>query len=132
MPVRASGSLEIYAWKDGRTVTFRGRVRAYGERYRIDFGTNHQGWNEQRALAELERIYAQIARGTWEPPQDAMPRGDQLDAAETVHVTLSRWWANREHQLKPGTRDDYRWRMRHILRHLAATPTADLDARADR
>ena len=34
MAPRASGAIETHAWRDGRTVTIRGRVRAYGRRYR--------------------------------------------------------------------------------------------------
>jgi hypothetical protein len=52
----ARGTLETYKWKDGRTVTYRARVRAYGRRYRLDFGTNHQGWagaGSRRAGANL-------------------------------------------------------------------------------
>ena len=37
----ATGTIETHEWRDGRTVTVRVRLRAYGRRYRIDFGTNH-------------------------------------------------------------------------------------------
>src|SRR4051794_36165213 len=54
MPPRASGAIETHAWRDGRTVTIRARVRVYGRRYRIDFGTNHEGWSVERARVELD------------------------------------------------------------------------------
>ena len=127
MPRQATGTVETHQWRDGRTVTFRARFRAYGRRWRIDFGTNHAGWNEERARVELERIMGQVERGTWEPPSPAAPI--ELDRDETLHVTASRWWQRRESELAGNTRLDYRWRLDHILRHLARTPTAELDAR---
>jgi hypothetical protein len=42
----------------------RARLRAYGRRYRIDFGTNHEGWSVERARVELDRILQQVERGT--------------------------------------------------------------------
>jgi integrase len=127
MPRQATGSIETHRWRDGRTLTFRARFRAYGRRWRIDFGTNHEGWNEERARVELERIMGQVARGTWEPPSPAAPV--ELDRDETLHVTASRWWQRRERELAENTRLDYRWRLDHILRHLARTQTAEIDAR---
>jgi hypothetical protein len=56
MARRATGAIDTHAWRDGRTVTVRARLRAYGRRYRIDFGTNHEGWNVERARVELDRI----------------------------------------------------------------------------
>jgi len=67
MARRATGAIETHAWRDGRTVTVRARLRAYGRRYRIDFGTNHEGWSIERARVELDRILQQVERGTWEP-----------------------------------------------------------------
>lgn len=127
MPRQATGSIETHKWRDGRTVTFRARFRAYGRRWRIDFGTNHGGWNEERARVELERIMGQVARGTWEPPAPEAPA--EFDHDETLHVTASRWWQRRESELAENTTLDYRWRLDHLLRHLARTPTAGIDAR---
>jgi integrase len=47
-----------------------------------------------------------------------------------VHVTLSRWWERRSHELAEPTCADYRWRIDHILRHVATVPTCELDAKA--
>jgi integrase len=128
MPRQASGAIETHAWRDGRTVTIRARVRAYGRRYRIDFGTNHEGWSVERARVELDRILQQIERGTWEPPSRDDSASAALDAAETIHVTASRWWQRRKAELAANTRLDYRWRLDHVLRHLARETTAELDA----
>src|SRR5215208_7289523 len=88
MPRPRTGSIESYQWKDGRTVTWRLRVRDRGRRHRVDLGTNHEGWNAERARAELERIMGQIERGTWRAPRAAAGP----DPNETVHLTASRWW----------------------------------------
>jgi integrase len=128
MAPRASGAIETHNWRDGRTVTIRARVRAYGRRYRVDFGTNHEGWSVERARVELDRILQQVERGTWEPPSSSNGSTNTVDAQETVHVTASRWWQRRKGELAPNTRLDYRWRLDHVLRHLAHDTTAELDA----
>jgi hypothetical protein len=110
MARRATGTIETHAWRDGRTVTVRARVRAYGRRHRIDFGTNHEGWSVERARVELDRILQQIERGTWEPPGRAEESASALDGEESVHVTASRWWQRRKAELAPNTRLDYKWR----------------------
>jgi integrase len=108
-------------------VTVRARLRAYGRRYRIDFGTNHEGWSVERARVELDRILQQVERGTWEPPSRTPKATTQLDGDETVHVTASRWWQRRKAELAPNTRLDYTWRLDYVLRCLARAPTAQLD-----
>ena len=55
MAPRASGAIETHARRDGRTVTIRARVRAYGRRYRIDFGTT------TRAGASSEHVSSSTA-----------------------------------------------------------------------
>ena len=111
MAPRATGAIETHAWRDGRTITVRARLRAYGRRYRIDFGTNHEGWSVERARVELDRILQQVERGTWEPPSRSPEATAELDGDETVHVTASRWWQRRKVELAPNTRLDYKWRL---------------------
>ena len=123
MPRPRTGSIESYEWTDGRTVTWRLRVRDRGRRYRVDLGTNHEGWNRDRARAELERIMGQIERGTWRPPRVATGP----DVYETVHLTASRWWQRKEGELRPNARADYRWRLDYVLAELARHPTAEID-----
>jgi integrase len=127
MARKASGAIETHTWRDGRTVTVRARVRAYGRRYRIDFGTNHEGWSVERARVELDRILQQIERGTWEPPGRSEEPTTTLDGDENVHVTTSRWWQRRKAELATNTRLDYRWRLDYVLRFLARETTAQLD-----
>jgi hypothetical protein len=120
---RATGAIETHAWRDGRTVTVRARLRAYGRRYRIDFGTNHEGWSVERARVQLDRILQQ-ERGTWEPPSRSPEATTELEGDEMVHVTASRWWQRRKAELAPNTRLDYKWRLDYVLRYLARATTA--------
>jgi hypothetical protein len=127
MARRATGTIETHPWRDGRTVTVRARLRAYGRRYRIDFGTNHEGWSVERARVELDRILQQVERGTWEPPGRSREPASTLDGDETVHVTASRWWQRRNAELARNTRLDYKWRLDYVLRYLAREITAQVD-----
>ena len=119
MPRSPTGAVETHRWEDRRTVTFRARVRAYGRQWRITFGTNHEGWNEDRARVELDIILEKIKRGTWEPPSKRRVERDDLDRHETVRVTAYRWWQRRRAELAPNTRLDYRWRLAHLVRQSA-------------
>lgn len=131
VPQQPRGSIETYRWADGRTVTIRARVRAYGRRYRIDFGTNHEGWSEERARVELEKkILPQIERGTWEPPVTAPAAApDEPGADETFHVFASRWWQEKAPTLAENTRADYRWRLDYLLAHFHKLPVDGIDRR---
>src|SRR5512144_2063423 len=95
MPRRATGRMETHEWADGRTVTFRLKLRPYGKRYTISLGTNHEGWSLERARVELEQIMRQIERGTWEPPTRREDSASDLDHGETLRVTAYRWWQRR-------------------------------------
>ena len=52
MPRPNTGQVFEKRWADGETVSYGARVRAYGRREKVTFGTNKQGWNRTRA--ELE------------------------------------------------------------------------------
>jgi hypothetical protein len=128
MPRSATGTIETHRWKDGRTITYRLRVRAYGRRWRIDLGTNHEGWNEDRAQVELDHINQQIARGTWQPPATNEPAELEPEVEiEALMFTASRWWQRRKPQLAESTRADYEWRLSHILTTLKDDVTSEID-----
>ena len=129
MPRRATGRIEPHEWADGRTVTFRLKVRAEGRRYTITLGANHAGWSTERAQVELEQIMAQIERGTWQPPKKKAADATDLDRDETLRVTAYRWWQRRKSELASNTQLDYRWRLDHVVRYLGSAITAELDAR---
>jgi integrase len=128
VPNPATGTIETHEWADGRTVSFYLRVPYRGRRVRVDLGTNLEGWSEQRAQVELEKVMGQIERGTWTPPT-SRPRPQRIDASiETVTVTASRWWEKRRGDLAPTTRADYRWRLDYVLDYLGSEATADMVA----
>jgi integrase len=129
MPRPPTGTIETHPWNDGRTVTFRARVRAYGRQWRVHFGTNHEGWNEERARVEIDVILEKVRRGTWEPPVRRREERDELDPRETLRVTAYRWWQRRKTELAENTRLDYHWRLDHLVRHLGDEETAAIDAR---
>src|SRR3954453_7315755 len=83
MARRATGAIETHPWRDGRTVTVRARLRAYGRRYRIDFGTTHEGWSVEGGRVELHRILQQVERGRWGPPSRTPETTSALDGDET-------------------------------------------------
>jgi integrase len=114
VPKPATGTIEYHEWKDGRTVSWWLRVRAYGQRYRIDVGTNHEGWSEERARVELDQVNEQIERGTWKPPEPVLePR-----ESETLHVTASRLYQRKKAEgLEPKTDKDLKWRSQWLLRY---------------
>jgi integrase len=129
MPRRATGTVAPHRWADGRTITFRLKVRANGKRYTISLGTNHEGWSMERAQVELEQNMRQIERGTWEPPTKTEPAPNDLDRDEILRVTAYRWWQRRKTELAENTELDYKWRLDHALRHLGDDVTAEFDAR---
>jgi len=105
MPRRASG--QVIEPKDGRSWAIR--FRAYGKRRYVALGTADEGWNRQRAEAELRGVLADVERGIWQPYEPAC-------APETA----SDWLGDREPELRPKTIKSYRWLLSgHLLPHLA-------------
>lgn len=134
MPKERSGHIEPHPWKDGRTTSWRLTIRADGRRRKLTLGTNHEGWNEERAEVERDKILAQIRRGTWVAPEREIitappPNTDEPDGLETIHVTLSRWWRGKKNEVSENTRKDYRWRLDLLLAFRPETPTAEIDER---
>lgn len=126
MPRPATGTIEHHDWKDGRTASWYLRVRFNGERCRVDLGTNHEGWNEERAQVELDRVNGQIERGTWEPPAPMV----EPESAETLHVTASRLYRRKVAEgLGPKTEVDYEWRLSYLLKYQPHVVTESIDVR---
>ncbi len=97
----AGGQVTERAWADGETTTFGARIYAYGERHRLVFGTNAQGWNRRRAEIEIELIQRQVLHSTWEPRsraiKEASARGKPL--TETVTTKSGRTYRRRKRAL---------------------------------
>jgi integrase len=86
-----------------------------------------------RDLVERDEILQQIARGTWRPPSSSSaPRVTQsagsVDQEETIHETLSRWWAGKRPDISDGTAEDYEWRLGLLLGFDPEQRTADIGA----
>ena len=128
VPREAKGEAEEHPWKDGRTISFRLRVPFKGRKVRLTLGTNHEGWNRERADVELERILGLIERGNWEPPP-RRAESQEGDDAETLRMTATRVYKRKwkEHPAEK-TRADLKWRFSYILSHKAGTPTGEIDA----
>ncbi len=115
------GEVTEHLWKDGETVSYGVRVRAYGKRYRLPLGDSRRGWNRTRAEIELERIEQQIQRGTWVPPEPrATARRPQRDERLDGHQPFGPFArkvvdAKKTHGLADATVEDLEWRLRYLL-----------------
>jgi integrase len=98
----------------GRRRSWAVRFKAYGKRHFVTLGRPEDGWNRQRADAELRHILADAERGIWKPydppaiqiPQE-MPVFEEF-AAEWLAINSSGWrdftlahynWALKSHLL---------------------------------
>lgn len=89
------------------------RFTAYGKRRFVTLGRPEDGWSRARAEAELRHVLADVERGTW---QAARPAGLPVEVEEpTFHEFASEWFARREGDWRPLTRDDYRWALSYHL-----------------
>lgn len=116
MARRATGQVVIRKAKRGRVLALR--FRAYGERRYITLGTTQEGWNRERAEAELRHVLVDVERGTWRPhePEPVEAPGE----VPTFHEFASEWLANREPELAAKTAASYRWQLvGHLLPHFA-------------
>ncbi len=133
----STGELTERTWSDGQTITYGARVRAYGRRHRLTFGTSRQGWNRTRAEIALEGILQKVERGTWSPPerggstvrsQDAAAGGRQLFgpfAAKVVDGT-------RAHGLDADTMAGLEWRLGYLVGEFGRMELTEIDvARVD-
>ena len=120
---RATGQVLAYERKDGLTSWYL-RVRAYGSRYRINLGTELDGWTQARARIELQNVLAKIQAAIWEPPA---PQVTTLDVP-TFHQFASSWLARRTPSYKQRTYEHYRYLLtHHLLPAFAALRLSQLD-----
>jgi integrase len=135
MPRERRGQITEKTWADGETISYRGRVYAYGRREFITFGTSAQGWNRMRAELELERILQQIERGTWIPPR-VQAREDRAAAAmarlgvradEPFRVFARRWWNSKRLHVETATINDYEWRLNYLNRFFGRYHLSEID-----
>ncbi len=126
MAPKRTGTIDPYVHADGETITYRVRFRALGKRWCLSLGTNTEGWNEQRARGELDVILDRVGRGTWTPPSTTR---DEPRASETFHVFASRWWAEKQGTLTDRGREDYQWRLGHLLAHFHKIAVGEITVR---
>jgi integrase len=123
MARRATG--QVIPPKDGRGWALR--FRAYGKRRYVTLGRPDDGWDRERAEAELRHVLADVERGTWrpyEPEPVEVPVG-----VPTFHEFASGWLANREPELRPKTVASYRWQLvGHLLPFFARIRVAAISA----
>jgi integrase/recombinase XerC len=123
MPKRERGEIRVHQRLDGHT-TYSLRFRVNGHREALTLGTDAEGWTHRKAERKLEDVLAQVRAGVWRPPQ---PVQDD-DAEITFHEFASRWWASREAELRPRSRENYEWRIRkHLLPFFADYQVGEID-----
>ena len=110
MARRATG--QVIEPKEGRSWAIR--FRAYGQRRYVALGTAAEGWNRQRAEAELRGVLADVERGLWQPYEPAP--APQSAEALSFHEFATEWLRDREPELRPKTIHVYRWLLSgHLL-----------------
>ena len=128
MARQATGNVRVRELRNGRRV-FWLRYRALGRRWNQRLGLDVEGWNEQRAQVELDKILDRVERRTWRPP--ARPRTQPADLDPTFHEYASGWLARHAPKLGQRTREDYEWRLRvHLLPFLSAHHLSEIDVTA--
>jgi integrase len=140
----ASGNIETVMLADG-TISVRARFTHRGERYRVVFGRDVDGWTVARGRRELQVILAQLSAGI--PIEQVLARYEPEPAHDedeyahgiTMHEYASDWLERRrvgeigEGPLAETTSQDYLWRLKkYILPTFGRTPVArisDVDCR---
>jgi hypothetical protein len=132
-----TGEVTEWLWKDGRTITYGARVRAYGHRHRLIFGTNHQGWDRTRAEIEVERILQEVDAGIWMAPSKgtsvkrapiARPDGHQLFSSFARPILD----AKKSHDPADDVIASLNWRLGYLIGHFGRLELLDIDvARVD-
>lgn len=116
---------------NGRTRSWALRFRAYGERRFIALGRPENGWNRQRAEAELRRVMADVERGVWKPYEPAVPNGPL--EAPTFAEFAAEWVESASRGWRERTREHYTWALeKHLLpffgkQRLPAITVKDVD-----
>jgi integrase len=112
MPRRPTG--QVIAPDGDRQRSWALRFRANGQRRFVTLGQSKDGWNRERAEAELRYVLADVERGIWQPDE---PTEAEPEAAEpTFHRFATDWLRGVEPGLRPRTIRDYRWALElHLL-----------------
>ena len=88
------------------------RFPAYGRRHYVRLGRSEDGWNRQRAEAELRQVLADVERGIWKPYEP--PRG--LAEVQTFEEFAKEWFNAASPSWRDRTREHYSWALeKHLL-----------------
>ncbi len=89
------------------------RFRAYGKRHYLALGVPEDGWDRERAEAELRHVLADVERGIWKPYE---PEPVEVPAeVPSFHEFASRWLESRKPELRQRTIKDYQWALSYHL-----------------
>ena len=92
------------------------RFTAYGKRRYVTLGGEADGWDRDRAEAELQNVLADVRRGRWASPTPAPSHEPGPREEPTFHVFASEWFAAKRSELRESTADTYLWHLRdHLL-----------------
>jgi hypothetical protein len=106
---RATGSVVEHKGKDG--LTYRAlRFGAYGQRQYVALGAV----TREHADRELRGVLAYVDRTIWRRDRPA-PAPEPIAPEQTFHAFAEQWWTEHEHEWRPATRADYRWRLENHL-----------------
>lgn len=119
-----TGQLDVRETARGKV--FAARVRFNGERVRVRFGGEWEGWSEERADQELDYIVKQIERGEWVPPVDEQPAPTQRKDVTTFQVFASMYLAKQEARIDGGresaTYRNLKYRLEIAIDHIGKLP----------
>lgn len=95
------------------------RFTAYGKRRFVSLGRPEDGWDRQRAEAELRHVLADVERGIWKPHAPDLVEAPR-EVVPTFHAFASEWFERRRPEWRENTINDYRWALSyHLLPHFA-------------
>ncbi len=134
---RPFGTVETKRLSDN-TISFRGRFPHEGERPRVVFGRDADGWTEARARQELDNIRVLLRAGIsledtlkrYEPPSLSEQTPDSFGI--TFHEYASEWFKRRcrgelgEQLPSEKTRENYLWCLSHLLPFFADKEVAKI------
>lgn len=108
MARKPTGTIIEREGKDG--LTYRSlRFSAHGKRRFQALGAV----SREKAEGALRGVLADVERDQWKEPAPPVPEPEGMP---TFHEFAEQWWLERERELRPATRTDYKWRLEaHLL-----------------
>ena len=90
------------------------RFRAYGKRQFVRLRRPENGWNRQRAEAELRLVLADVERGIWKPYEPLSVKGPA--EMPTFKEFAEEWFDGASPEWRERTREHYSWALeKHLL-----------------